>query len=416
MQHCISFTPTVQKSLASKNNITRWNEALDYFDKKEYHKSIIAVFDYLDENILKHYANEAKTEITIPQGSAVVIIAISDTAISIKAPFVKLPSDKQLPILRKCAEINFGTLILPQILLEGDVLTFGYSMPVALCEPYKLYDILRDIATSADKYDDEFVSKFGAARLLEPQTTQYADAELLTIVENVKGIAGEALEYAVFFETKRDITLTADAVFIGLNRVKYYANPTGIVSNKINEAIEAFYGRNHDLAGKIKLMRSVLESLKVISTEEARDTFNINFQLIPAKSNASRSYLKDWIAKQHEDAASMYNKEYYSTATSYSLYTLYIILADFNIDDNSRKAIEYTLQQAAGKTWQDASGILMKCLDFFYENEEETLEMETEAAETLSAAATENYMDSINAMMDQYKTMLSGFMKGFTTK
>lgn len=413
MQHCISFAPTVQKSLESKNNITRWNESLDLFEAKEYHKSIIAFFDYLDENILKHYANESRTQITIPQGSAVVIVDINEDTISIKAPFVKLPADKQLPILRKCVEINFGTLVLPQIFLENDVLTFNYSMPVALCEPYKLYDILRDIAINADKYDDEFVSKFGAVRLMEPQLTHYPEQELAGIFEATKSIANEGLEYAVFFEGKRDQTLCADALFIAINRIKYYCNPTGVLNNKLTEAVDGFYGRTLDMPGKIKLMRSVLEAVKAITIDEVKDSININYQFISPKGNASRSYLKDWIVKQYEDASSMYNKEHYSTATSYSLYTLYIILADFNIDENSRRAIEYTLKKAAGKPWQEAAALLMKCMDFFFHNNAEKLAMD---AEEIAAEEKEGYMGTINNMVGQYKSALSNFMKGFTGK
>lgn len=415
MHNCISFTPTIQKSLRSSNNVTKWNEAVDNFEKKEYHKSIYAVFDYIDENILQHYANADKSQLVIPQGSAVVIIDISNENISIRAPFIKLPADKQLPILRKCTEINFGTMVLPQVLLENDMLALSYSMPVELCEPYKLYDILRDIAVNADKYDDEFVAKFNAVRIMEPQVTHYQEQELQTIRENSISIAQEALSYAAYFEGKRDLVLASDALFIGINRLKYYASPTGILSNKLGDAISAFYNRSNDMNTKIKLMRAALDSVKNISIEESSAAFYIAYQLIPVKGNAGRSYLKDWIARQYEDAESMFNKENYSVATSYSLYTLYIILADFNIDENSSRAIEYSLQKAAGKPWAEAAAVLIKVLRFFYLNEEETFDMEEEhtAVPEADAAIPEDYMKNINNMMDQYKSMLGNFMKGF---
>lgn len=412
MQTCISFTSTAQKTLASKNNIEKWNDSQDYFDSKEYLKSIYAFFDYLDENILKHYTNADKSQIVIPQGSAVVIVDISPEVISIRAPFIKLPADKRLPILRKCTELNFGTMVLPQITLEEDSLVMLYSMPVELCEPYKLYDVLRDIAVNADKYDDEFVNKFGAIRLMEPQVTNYPAAALSAIIETTQKIATEAMEYATYFESKRDQVLASDALFIGINRIKYYANPVGVASNKLNDAVDAFYGRTYDIGAKIKIMRTALESIKNLAPEEANDTYNLSYQLIPTKGNASRSYLKDWIVRQYEDAASMYNKEHYSTATSYSLYTLYIILAEFNIEDSSRQAIEGTLKQAAGKSWKEASTILMKAMTFFYRNEEDNLEFEGEK----EAVASEEYSNTVNNVIDQYKSLLGNFMKGFGLK
>lgn len=415
MQSCLSFTPTIQQTLHSKNNITKWDEAVDSFEKKEYRKSFYAVFEYLDETILQHYANADKTEIVIPQGSAVVIIKITDEFIQIKAPFVQLPADKQLPILRKCTEINFSSMALPQIFLENNLLTVSCTMPVELCEPYKLYDVLRDIATNADKYDDEFVTKFAAVRIMEPQVTNYQPQEFATIVANSKSIATEALDYAAYFEGKRDLVLASDALFIGINRLKYYGNPTGMLSNKFSEAISSFYNRGNDMNTKIKIMRTALESVKNISDEDAKAAFHIAYQLIPVKGNASRSYLKDWIDAQYNDAESMFNKENYATATSYSLYTLYIILADFNIDANSQQAIEYCLKSAAGRPWNEAAAILMKAMRFFHLNEEETLEMEQEEVlETADASSADNYMKNINSMMSQYKSMIGNFMQSFT--
>lgn len=416
MHNCLSFTPTIQTSLHSKNNINKWNEAIDSFEKQEYRKSFYAVFDYLDENILQHYANADKTEIVIPQGSAVVIIQVTDSEIKIKAPFVQLPADKQLPILRKCTEINFSSMALPQIFLENNLLTISYTMAAELCEPYKLYDVLRDIAINADKYDDEFVTKFGAIRIIEPQVTDYQPKEFADIVATSKSIASEALEYATYFEGKRDLVLAGDALFIGINRLKYYGSPTGMISNKFSEAISNFYNRGNDMNTKIKIMRAALEAVKNISDEDAKATFYIAYQLIPIKGNASRNYLKDWIDAQYNDAESMFNKENYATATSYSLYTLYIILSDFNIDINSQQAIEYCLKYAAGKPWNEAAAILMKAMRFFYLNEEETIEMEQEeeVIESVDASTADNYMENINSMMSQYKSMIGNFMQSFT--
>lgn len=414
MHTSISFTPTIQKSLHSKNNIAKWNETLDTYDNKEYKKAVYNLFDYLDEDILKHYANADKSQIVIPQGSAVIIIDISDEKVSIKTPFIKLPEDKQLPILRKCTELNFGSMSLPQIFLENDVLTISYSMPLELCEPYKLYDILRDMATNADKYDDEFVTKFGATRLMEPQATYYTDQQLEEISTTAIAIADEALKYAVYYEGKRDLVSTGDVLFIGINRIKYYAAPTGMLSNKLNDAVSGFYSGGNDINAKIKIMRGALDAVKNLTAEERKEAYCVTYQLIPLKSTASRGFLKDWIARQYEYTESHFNKENYSIATLYSLYNLYIVLADYSIDENSSKAIEYSLKKAADKPWAEAAPILLKVMKFFYLNEEEVFEMEAEQlTQEIPTFNTEQYTKGINGIVDQYKSMIGNFMKGF---
>jgi hypothetical protein len=202
--------------------------------------------------------------------------------------------------------------------------------------------------------------------------------------------------------------LTCDAVFTGINRIKYYGDPSGIIGNKLNDAVNEFYKRNNDLPTKIKIMRTALESVRNITDEECKSTFFITYRLIPLKGNANRNYLKDWIEGQYNDIFSMLSKENYVGAVSYSLYTLYIILADFNIDDSSRRAIEYTLRKAEGKPFAEAAPILVKVLEFFYLNNKEEFDTDSSYLNQSSDSG-----ESITGIINQYKSMLGNFMKAF---
>ena len=95
------------------------------------------------------------------QGSAEIHLKITDTTFCIRAPFLRI-GDKtnRVALLRRVAEVNFSPLRLEQIHLKKDELHFEYEMPIELAQPNKVYDIIRNVALFADKYDDEFVENF----------------------------------------------------------------------------------------------------------------------------------------------------------------------------------------------------------------------------------------------------------------
>ena len=154
--------PRYQRPIASIddpiNKVEHWNNAIDFFDDKEFKKTVIEVINYMNPNMLDGKDEENDIEIVQMQGSAELHVKITDSTFSVKAPFLKI-TDKtnKVALLRKVAEVNFSPLKLAQIQLEKDELWFKYEMPIELCQPNKVYDVLRNIAVYSDDYDDIFI-------------------------------------------------------------------------------------------------------------------------------------------------------------------------------------------------------------------------------------------------------------------
>lgn len=412
MNNSISFNPSIKTDVAQINDLSKWENAKKLFDQGKFVESFYETLNYLDENLIKNYGNKEKTEFNFPQGSAVVIVKLVDNNVVITAPFVKIPEKKFLPIFRKCTELNFKVMTLPQIIIKDDYLVFQYSMPIETCEPYKLYDVLRDIAQNADKYDDEFVDKFGAERIMEPMVTHYDDKKLLEILQTFQSIAQETLEHINYFEGKRRMGNACDALYVGLKRLDYYCEPSGMVYKKMDDALAVMFDRNNDFVAKLKLGKQFLADAQKLDLTSFKDAVFMSYTLIPLKRNASRNYLEGWIENYLEYTQELYNNEDYISSAYHALYTLYTMLANFKLETSSLKAIEYSLKKAANQEWRETADILIEVMDFFYQNQDEEFEMEeTEASG--QAFDMNAYMAQMGSVMQNYQSMIGNLMKSF---
>jgi len=418
MDQNISFNTTMLNGLYKVHDAAHWTRAQKLFEQQKPLESFYALLDYLDPQLCERYGNADRTEFTIPHGSTVVIIKLHDGQLTIRAPFVYIPETKNLPIFRKCTELNFTVLTVPQIVLEDDLLVFTCSMPIALCEPYKLYDLLRDICINADKYDDEFVTRFHARRVLEPMVTNYSDEILAQIIQTCQSIATETLTYIKHFEAKRKLSQACDALFIGMKRIEYYCAPTAMLGNKLEEAFAAMFNRDNDMLGKLKPGKALLESFATMTTDELRESCYVTFNLIPVRKNANRKTLEEWIEDDYEGTTESFNQDDFLGAAFRTQFALYRVLADFNIEDSIRNPIEKGLKAAAGKPWEEAAATLMLVLDWLYQNNGEDLDIDSDEEENDAVANAmagfdmNAYMEQMSGFMGNFQNMLGGLLKG----
>lgn len=415
MEKSIAFHSPITSNLYKEFNIPSWNSCVDNYEKGNYNQSFIDFLNYLDTNIYTQYSNTEKTVFTIPHGSSVIILKIEDNHLFIEAPFVKLPEAKFIPILRKSSEINFSYMTLPNIKLKDNVMKFLYDMPLELCNPWKIYDILRNITYNADKYDDEFITKFGAQRIIEPMISNYETEKLEEFLKVCNKIASDTIENIQYFESKRNLNNAVDSIFIGVNQIRIYCNPTGILLNKINDTIDVLYDRDNNMIDKIKAGRVFFKFVEEIKIEDFNEYCAIIFSLIPDKKNVNRNYLEKWIENHLENAQEAADAENYIGSAFYSYYALYYALSYFNIDSKDEKVMLYGLKESAGKDWEEASEILIDILDFFYQNTGEDFVFESNDS-TPENIDMEDYMKNIQESMGQYKNLISDFLSGFGGK
>jgi len=361
MTHNISFHPTIAGSLKSNIEVDLWENVQNQFHQGDYINSIRNCINYINPAIEKKYANADRTEYNVPHGSVIVHLKITDEALYISAPFLDITTAKQIPVLRQVAQLNFAPLMLSRIDLENNKLYFRFSCALDVCEPLKVYDVLREICINADNYDDEFITKFNATRIQEPKITHYSQDEKDIVWNHIQLYIQEAFDIYDQLENKRLNTYLWDILVITLLKIDYYCAPQGNLRNEIEKAITNlnskadYYQR---LSGGIEFLKKIQNYDK---TKLETDLYKIE-TFVPFKFKTTLESLRKNFKKAYETAENEIKIKDYIGATFTLQYAIFHFLYNNNIDDNITLIITNALQQATNKPVNEASKILYNML------------------------------------------------------
>lgn len=361
MTHNLSFHPTIAGSLKSNIEVDLWEYVQNQFHQGDYVNSIRNCINYINPAIEKKYANTDRTEYNVPHGSVIIHLKITDEALYISAPFLDITTAKQIPVLRQVAQLNFAPLMLSRIDLENNKLFFRFSCALDVCEPLKVYDVLREICINADNYDDEFISKFNATRIQEPIITHFSQVEKDNVWNHIQLYIQEAFDIYDQLENKRLNTYLWDIIVITLLKIDYYCAPQGTLRNEIEKAITNlnskadYYQR---LSGGIEFLKKIQNYDK---TKFEADLYKIE-TFVPFKFKTTLESLRKNFKKAFETAENEIKIKDYIGATFTLQYAVFHFLYNNNVDDNITQIITNALQQAANKPVNEASKILYNML------------------------------------------------------
>jgi len=365
-------TPLFQKSLLgsrqSKIQSDYWDTVLELYEQGRYKDAVIGIIRYVDPSLIEKTGNAKQTEFEIPHGSVVIFLRIENDMLHITAPFLRIPASNAIPLLRQAAQISFTPLTLPKIILEGDKLIFTYSCPLSLCEPYKTYDVFREICLYADNYDDEFIERFGAIRLQEPKVQYYPKSQLDMVWSTVQKYLHEAMEYLTFYLDKRTFGFAWDIVAQTLLKIDYYVAPQGVMRTDMEKTISALHNEKISFNERMNYGVNYLKTLLNYNREKFDENIYISETFIPMKYSTNLENIQSNFQKSYDNAKHFINsKEYIS-----SYYTLnYLFLNTFyhtNLPDKIGDILSNAMIDASSKPWADASSVLWQAIDSVMQN------------------------------------------------
>jgi hypothetical protein len=340
-----------------------WDKVVDLFEENKYKESLLMLFDYVDKDILIKRANGDQTEFKIPHGSVIVNVKIEADSLKVDVPFLKLPEKNPIPILRRIAEINFSPLTLTTIVLEGDELAFRFSTPLHLCEPWKMYYVFRELCINADNYDDEFIQKFGAVALIEPNVTNYSSEKKEEIWNNFQLLLSETKEYCDYFVSKRQDGFLWDVLLQLLLNIDYYIAPQGVLRTEIEEAVNYMQNQNYSFTEKVEKGKVQFKKLQQIPHDVFCSNLYVSDLFIPVKYSASLENVRQTFTNQYETAKKEMSNADYMGAT---LSIRYIFLYEFYYSFAPADVVEtmtLALEQSSGKAWEEAARILWSAME-----------------------------------------------------
>lgn len=344
-------------STQSKINVPYWDTVMDIYNQKRYAEVLPAVMNYVNADINQKYFNTEKNTYEIPHGSINVKIEQNNDQMTVDAPFVDISQSAKIPLMRQVVQLNFYPLTITKIVLENDKLNFRYSCPTDLCEPYKLYEIFREICINADKYDDEFITKFKAKRLQEPKVTRFSQLEQEGIYSKVQFYIQEAFDYLVYLESLNNFNYHYDVIVTSLMKIDYYIAPQGYLRTEIENALDDLFGKD-PYNDRIHRGKEFLTKLKNYDKTKILDDIYKAEVFIPYKYKSSIQNIRSNFNSSWETSTKeISNSDFFS-----AFYTLYIAFFRLfyynNIDDNLAMLITNAMTAASGKPWKEAAELL----------------------------------------------------------
>lgn len=408
MKQTLTFIPPVIASTESKINVDAFDVSVEAFENQEYQKSFYALLDYINSEFRTKYGNEQGNEFHIPHGSIIVNIKLDKDKLSITAPFVSLPEKGRIPLLRQVAGLNFNAMDLSMIYLREDKLSFEYSCPIQLINPYKIYYIFEEICRTGDKYDDEFETKFGAQRIYEPKITPYAPADIDRIYDSLQLCCQECLNAVKYFEPSRKYGYIWNIIDTSLMKFMYFANPQGQLLNDMQKAIRDMDRDDLPLPDIAAQGKAVIEKLQKMSKEELAESLYFVETFIPAKRRSNLQNIQENFEDSYKKITNYMESGDYMTACVMMLYKFYEMYYYNNLQEDVNKVVVKALQQGSAQPWEKAAPILYKAMEAIMEDELEDDDEETEEG----SLDMNQYMQNIQAMQQQVMQNMQQMMQG----
>ncbi len=363
------FDKTLLGSIQRPIDPMKWDIVLDFYDRKLYKDVIIGIMDYIDSEMVSKRGNPAKTDFVIPHGSTIVKIKIDDKNFYVTAPFLEVPAAQSIPLLRQVAEINLYPLNLSTIVLENNQLIFKYSCPLALCEPYKIYDVLREICRFADAYDDDFIKKFNARRIHKPVIRNFAQKYTDYAWNRIQLYLQEAFAYIDYLDRRRLIEFCLDLMVITLMKIDYYAVPQGATRTDLEQAVSQLQDNQTPINDRIRKGREFLNSLKGQTRQEFIKDLYVAEVFIPLRLNFTNEMVESYFQRCYEMAKKEIAAREYLGAVL-TLQTAFLgLFYNYIFPDDIKTIINTALVQSSQKSWDKAASVLWQALENILEQQ-----------------------------------------------
>jgi hypothetical protein len=342
------FSPVIQQK-ATNIRPELWAKVQDYWEKGLYRKCILETLRYLGID-----AADNQNEFLLYHGSIVIHLSVLEEKIEIRAPFLDISKGQQLPLLRQAAQINFEPMTLTQIILQDNKLVFVVDVPLELCEPYKLYDILKEICLHADNYDDAFIKRFRAARTAEPFIMPADELQKAVAISCFRTIFDETNQAITFLEQKRMHTYMWDVLILFLLRIDFTISPQGHLRGRLEKYISDMIG-TFDLSEKIVLGKAALKEFSKLKDEEIAEDLYLIQTLVPFKTLATADTLKSRLQRALSQVEKEYQDGEYLACSLTAPYHLLYLLYEYSLSPDHVQLLQDLLPGSSGMPFKEAA-------------------------------------------------------------
>jgi hypothetical protein len=397
MNKAFTFNLSIIASTAAKMNDNAFDESEKAFEEKQYRQSLYALLDYLNGTFRTKYGNAEGTEFVIPHGSIMLNLKLEKEELKITAPFLSLPEKNKIPLLRQIAGLNFVNLDLAAIVLKDNQLFFEYSCPLSLVNPYKIYYVLREICRTGDKYDDEFVTKFGAQRIYEPKVTPYDSQTIDAIYDVIQLSCKEAWDVLKEFEANRKYGSAWHIIDTALLKIMYYAHPQGQLLNELNKAIGNMDREDIPLPDIIVQGKQALERLQTMDKKALAEDLYYVETFVPDKYRFGLKNIQENFEEPFENVSKEIENNNFLYCYLLIVFQFYKMYFYNLVPDDINAVVVDALHRSSAQPLEEAAKILYEAMSNIMDGDL-TLPTENPAAEV-------DMTDYIKAMQENMQNV-----------
>jgi hypothetical protein len=350
-------------------DLDSWYECTNAFDAKDYPTAFYKLLKYINPSFIHKISNPNEFKLVQKHGSTEISVEVSNQFITVSAPLVYLtPQTNRVALLRKVVEVNFFPMTMAQIYLKDDLLSFYYQTELALGQPYKMYDVMREIAYYADVYDDEFVEQYQAAHFYEDHKTPLQNDKLEKAKEQIAFYFKEYQEYMLYYEEKRWESSKWDIIMLTLFRIGLMPYVHGNLKYEIKRQTEQMLDAGIDYYVRIDRGKSFMKALMEKSQNDVYKDLYLAEEFMSMKWRTSPKIIQDYIGGIQEDVKKYQGKDdFYNLAFAFE-YAFLKLLYDYTLNDEYIEMIFDSLEKASSKSYEEATKILMETYNHLLNN------------------------------------------------
>lgn len=337
-----------------------WTKAMDFYEQKEFRKAVIETLHYINPVLLKSVDTSKDIALIQMQGSAEIHLEVTQTELSVKVPFLKISNKtNKVALLRRVAEVNFSPLRLAQIRLRNNELWFEYQMPLTLSQPYKVYDLLYEIATKADEFDDDFIEKYQTEKYKPLHYAPLSENDYNEIWSQIQEIFDDQQQYTAYFEEKQWADYKWDITIISLLRLANMPYMHGKLRNDLYSMIDLMNNSDEDFWMRTNKGLNFIKKLVSQTKEQIMSNVYHADHLISLKWRSSAQILSERLAIYKERIEEYKNADRHFTLAYYMLWIFMKLIYDFNLEKSHKDVIENVLVKTAGLSPEKATPLLL---------------------------------------------------------
>lgn len=369
MKHTLPYYEPIIKSTQSKANNDIIDECVELYETGKPCESLLRLIDFFGPELRQKYGNADGTALHIPHGSIVIDIQLSDEQVIVSSDFLRVPQAQRLPMLRQVAELNSSHLMLPRFVLDGDRLRIEYRCSTRQCHPYKMFTVLRNICMVGDRYDDEFIDKFGATRCYQPHVVPYLPEKVDYLYDGIQDLCARALEAVDKYGRQRYYGYAMQVLAATICQIYYMASPQGRLLNKINNALSDLSQDDLPILDQMKKAVGVLRQIQDLSKAELQqDLYHVEILASP-NLRGTLPTLQKKLADVFKSALERVQFKDYEQSALRLIYVIYRLFYEYDIPDEINAVLAEGLQKASGKPFKEAALALLETIDFLMDDD-----------------------------------------------